>query len=98
MPTLLDKDRTVDLLATEFAAVTSLLAGLADGQWEVGTCLPGWTVHDVVAHLLGTELQLCGRPPPEADVSHLTHMRNPIATANEAWVESLRPLDPAEMA
>jgi uncharacterized protein (TIGR03083 family) len=98
VPTLLDRDRTVELLATEFAAVTSLLSGLADGQWEVGTCLPGWTVHDVVAHLMGTELQLCGRPPPEVDVSHLTHMRNPIATANEAWVESLRPWDPAEMA
>jgi uncharacterized protein (TIGR03083 family) len=98
VPTLLDKDRTVDLLATEFAAVTSLLSGLADGQWDVDTCLPGWTVHDVAAHMLGSELQLCGRPPPDADVSHLTHMRNPIARANEAWVESMRPLAPAEMA
>ena len=98
MPTLVDKDRTVDLLATEFAAVTSLLAGLTDDQWDVDTCLRGWTVHDVVAHMMGTELLLCGRPPPDADVSHLTHMENPIATANEVWVESMRPVAPAEMA
>ena len=97
MPTLVDKDRTVDLLATEFAAVTSLLAGLTYDQWDVDTCLPGWTVHDVVAHMMGTELLLCGRPPPDADVSHLTHMVNPIATANEVWVESMRPVAPAEM-
>ena len=98
MPTLVDKDRTVDLLATEFAAVTSLLAGLTDEQWDVDTCLPGWTVHDVVAHMMGTELLLCGSPPPDVDVSHLTHMRNPIATANEVWVESMRPVAPTEMA
>ena len=97
VPTLVDKDRTVDLLATEFVAVTSLLSGLSDSQWDVDSCLPGWTVHDVVAHMMGTELLLCGRPPPAVDVSHLTHMKNPIATANEVWVESMRPLDPAEM-
>jgi hypothetical protein len=32
VPTLLDKDRTVDLLATELAAVTSLLSGLTDDR------------------------------------------------------------------
>ena len=97
MPTLLDRDRTVGLLTTEFDAITSLVSGLTDDQWDVDTCLPGWTVHDVVAHVMGTELLLSGHPPPGADVSHLTHMKNPIATANEVWVESMRPLAPAEM-
>ena len=33
---------------------------------------------------------LLGEPAPEVDLSHLTHMRNPIAEANEVWVEALR--------
>ena len=35
---------------------------------------------------------LTGEPPPTADLSHLTHMQNPIAESNELWVESMRPL------
>jgi len=97
VPTIVDKDRTVELLAAEFAAVGSLLSGLTPDQWDVASCLPGWTVHDVVAHMVGTELLLSGHPAPDADVSRLTHMKNPIATANEVWVESMRPLPAAEM-
>ncbi len=92
MPTFVEKIPTVDLLRAEFAALADLCSPLSEGQWDQPTCLPGWTVRDVLSHVIGTEAMLLGEPTPVADVTHLGHMRNPIAEANEVWVESMRPL------
>ncbi len=97
MATIVENDQILSLLRGEFHAVTELVSGLSDAEWRTPTCLPGWTVHDVLGHMIGTELMLTGAPAPEADVSHLDHMKNPVATANEIWVESMRPLSGAEM-
>jgi uncharacterized protein (TIGR03083 family) len=97
MPTVVDRDRILTLLGREFTAITTLVSDLTDTQWATDSCLPGWTVHDVLSHMMGTELMLSGQAPPVADVSHLDHMRNPVAEANEVWVESMRPLAGAEM-
>ena len=90
MPTHVDRDQMVPLLREEFAAVLELGEGLSAEQWATPTCLPGWTVQDSLSHLAGTEAMLLGDPAPTVDVSHLTHLRNDIAKANEAWVESRR--------
>ncbi len=97
MPTYVDKQGTVDLLRHEYAAIASLIATLSTRQWETPTCLPGWTVHDVLGHIIGTESMMSGEDPPPSDISHLGHMQNPIAEANELWVESMRPLSGAQM-
>jgi uncharacterized protein (TIGR03083 family) len=97
VPTIVDKDRIVPLLGREFAAVTTLVSDLTDAQWGTPSCLPGWTVRDVLSHMVGTELMLSGSPPPVADISHLDHMKNPVAEANEIWVESMRRLAGSEM-
>ena len=61
------------------------------------TSLPGWNVHDVVAHVIGTESMLQGVATPEADidVSTLKHVRNDIGVLNERWVRKLRGLSHA---
>jgi uncharacterized protein (TIGR03083 family) len=48
-------------------------------------------VHDVVAHIIGTESMLQGIPTPESDVdvTTLDHVRNPIGELNECWVRHL---------
>jgi uncharacterized protein (TIGR03083 family) len=97
MATKIDKQSAVELLRGEFLALGQLGSDLSEGQWATATCLPGWTVRDVVAHVIGTESMLCGEPTPDVDVSHLTHMKNPIAVANEAWVESMRQLSTDEL-
>ena len=97
MATILDKQKTVDLLRHEFAAIAELCATCSDEQWDTPTCLPGWTVRDVVSHVIGTESMLSGIQPPVVDISRLTHMQNPIAEANEVWVESMRTLDGTEL-
>jgi uncharacterized protein (TIGR03083 family) len=97
MPTIVDKPLAVSLLRNQFLAVSALCATLSDDQWDVPTCLPGWTVRDVLSHVIGTESMLLGEPVPSVDVSHLGHMQNPIAEANEVWVESMRALGGRQM-
>jgi uncharacterized protein (TIGR03083 family) len=97
MATFLDKQATVDLLRAEFQHLAELGAGLDDAQWDMATCLPGWTVRDVLSHIIGSETMLLGEPVPASDISHLSHMRNPIAEANEVWVEAYRGLTGAEI-
>jgi uncharacterized protein (TIGR03083 family) len=92
MPTIVEIAPMRDLLRADWAALDQLCAPLSDEQWATPTCLPGWTVQDVLAHVIGTELMLEGVPAPQVDVSHLTHLRNDIARMGEVWVEDLRPL------
>jgi len=97
MATIVNRQATVDLLRNEFTVLGELGASLDEAQWDTPTCLPGWTVRDVLSHVTGTEAGLLGEPVPEVDVSHLEHMRNPIAEANERWVEANRGLTGGEM-
>lgn len=90
MPTIVEIEPMRDLLRADWAALDQLCAPLSDEQWATPTCLPGWTVQDVLAHIIGTELMLEGVPAPQVDVSHLTHLRNDIARMGEVWVEDLR--------
>lgn len=81
----------VSCLFEEWDAIEKLLDELADEDWST-PALPGWTVQDAVAHLVGTESMLSGETPPspDFDVAELDHVRNQIAVANELWVESYR--------
>jgi uncharacterized protein (TIGR03083 family) len=83
-----------DVLAGLFGSwddIDGLLADLPDALWTTPTPLPGWCVHDVVAHVIGTESMLLGIPTPEADGDGTTpdHVRNPIGALNESWVRHL---------
>jgi uncharacterized protein (TIGR03083 family) len=87
----------VPVLIGQWAALGDLLSELAESEWDAETCLPGWRVRDVVAHLIGTEAQLSGETPPDAtvDVRALPHVHNDLAAANELWVQAMRSAPPA---
>jgi uncharacterized protein (TIGR03083 family) len=97
MPTFVDKVQTVDLLRHEYVSIAEMGSALSEDQWDVASCLPGWTVRDVLSHVIGAESLLDGIPAPIVDISHLHHMQNPIAEGNEVWVESMRSLSGGEM-
>lgn len=83
-----------DVLAGLFASwddIDRLLSDLPDPGWTSPTPLPGWCVHDVVVHVIGTESMLLGIATPDADidVATLDHVRNPIGVMNECWVRHL---------
>jgi uncharacterized protein (TIGR03083 family) len=86
------KEPLVAVLTEEWSILDRLLTGLPAESWSRPTCLPGWRVTDVVAHILGTEAALAGESAPESDtdVTALPHVRNEIAVFNEQWVHALR--------
>ncbi len=99
MATQLDKREVLDGLFGSWDDIDELLAGLSDDQWNASTDLPGWRVHDVVSHIIGTESFLMGVPTPEpdCDVSALLHVHNELAAMNECWVRHLYNETPAAM-
>ena len=97
--TKLNKSDVLDGLFAEWDAIVAMADGLSDAQWQAQTPLPGWAVHDVVAHVIGTESMLQGVGTPEADidVSTLKHVRNDIGVLNERWVRKLRGTSAADL-
>lgn len=97
--TILDKADVLPALQASWDAVDQLCSGLSEEQWQAATSLPGWCVHDVVAHVIGVEAMLCGvaTPEPDIDVSELDHVHNQIGVMNECWVRHLRAENGAEL-
>jgi uncharacterized protein (TIGR03083 family) len=94
----IDKEPLVDALTAEWEQIDAVLSGLPDEAWAL-PALPGWTVQDAVAHIVGTESMLAGDEVPsiDIDVSALDHVRNDIGAANERWVSALRSEAPSDV-
>lgn len=73
-------------LRDTWASVASVCAPLTASQWRASTDCPGWDVRAQVAHLMGTESMLLGRPTPPFDGPFGDHVRNDIARFNEHWI------------
>ena len=58
-------------------------------EWDLPSECPGWTVRDVLSHMVGTELSLLGEPAPDP-LSTPSHVHNEVGARNEGWVASLR--------
>lgn len=97
--TRLDKTDVLSGLFACWDAIDGVIGELPEARWSEPTALPGWNVHDVVAHVIGTEsmLQGVGTPEADVDVSTLKHVRNDIGVLNERWVRKLRALSHAEL-
>jgi uncharacterized protein (TIGR03083 family) len=76
----------IGLLSDVWDDVASLCGDLDDAQWKQPTDLPGWSVQDNVAHMIGTEMMLLGENAPLADIGHAPYVRNDIGKFNEQWV------------
>ncbi len=72
--------------------IADVCAGLSPEEWDAETECPGWTVHDNVAHVIGTERMLLGEHPDPgtADGSDPPHVRNDIGKVNEQWIATYR--------
>ena len=80
----------IEQLDRVWGSIVDLLDELDDAEWDLPTELPGWSVRDVVSHMIGTERMLAGHPSPAPPSSFGDHVRNPIGEVNEAWVEERR--------
>lgn len=86
----------VDLFPEERGRLLDLLAGLRRDQWQAPTACAGWTVQDIVAHLVGDDLgrlsaqrdRFASAPDPAADFVDWINQRN------DEWVQAMRRLSP----
>jgi uncharacterized protein (TIGR03083 family) len=83
------EEPVVGLLAEEWEAICALGGQLTDEEWELPSECPGWSVRDVLSHMVGTERSLLGDPAPPA-APEAPHVRNPVGALNEAWVAERR--------
>ena len=84
----------VDQLELVWRSLGDLCDTLGEADWHRPTECPGWSVADQVAHVVGTESMLAGRPSPEpADGHPPAHVHNDIGRFNEAWIERYRAED-----
>jgi uncharacterized protein (TIGR03083 family) len=87
----------VDLLARTWDSIDPLLADLAKDEWKAPTECPGWSVQDVVSHLIDYESRALGRPGPEHEVGELPYLKNPMGVSNEIGVDWRRQFSGAEV-
>ncbi|RPA12803.1 maleylpyruvate isomerase family mycothiol-dependent enzyme [Gordonia sp. OPL2] len=99
MPTtILPIDTVVTALTDEWTVLDDLVTSVTDEQWQAASVLPGWTVADIIAHVIGTESMLDGRAVDSTtDVASLDHVHNPIGEFNEHWIEQFRGSSRAEV-
>ncbi|MEU0586066.1 maleylpyruvate isomerase family mycothiol-dependent enzyme [Streptomyces sp. NPDC006132] len=83
------------LFRPELEALLGLLRGLGPAEWA-RIAVPGWTVHDVTAHVLGDCAARLGHrdPGPFAPGETLEAF---IHRANQEWVERHRDTEPAAL-
>ncbi|MFD0505390.1 maleylpyruvate isomerase family mycothiol-dependent enzyme [Streptomyces chiangmaiensis] len=58
-------------------AISELVQPLVDGEWNRRTPCPGWSVRDVVSHVIGMDCEMLGDPRPihtlPRDLFHVTN-------------------------
>jgi uncharacterized protein (TIGR03083 family) len=91
------QEETVAVLAEEWEAIASLGAELPPTEWSLPSECPGWTVRDLVAHMIGTERSLLGEPEPARPGMAAPHVRNGVGASNEAWVQARRSVAGAQL-
>ncbi len=95
----MNRDELLVTYEESAAAVLELCAGLTDEQWSAQTPCPGWSVADVVAHLIDLESWGVGDPRPVIDIdwSTLPHIKNAVGRVTEVGVVARRGLPPAQL-
>jgi uncharacterized protein (TIGR03083 family) len=72
-------------------AISELVTPLAEGEWNRATECPGWSVRDVVSHIIGLECELLGDPRPIHTLPRdIYHVRDETSRHMEVQVDVRR--------
>jgi uncharacterized protein (TIGR03083 family) len=84
------RDR-VEIWRSACSDLVALARSVDELSWDFPTDLPGWSVHDVMAHCSALECELAGDEPLAAEVdSAAPHIRNPRGVYTERGVVARR--------
>ncbi|MGN2639312.1 maleylpyruvate isomerase family mycothiol-dependent enzyme [Nocardia takedensis] len=92
-----ERERVVGALVGQWRALRELVEGFDPAQWAAPSPCPGWTAHDVLAHIVGTESILDGAQAPEPTGTPAPYVRNEIGALNQRWVDHFRALSDADL-
>ncbi len=85
-----DDAALVDNLDIVWSSLADLCATLSEREWMTDTECPGWSVQDNLAHIIGIESTILGRPAPDYEPARGPHVRNDVGVGNEVWVDWYR--------
>lgn len=72
-------------------AISELVQPLVEGEWNRATPCPGWSVRDIVSHVIGMECEMLGDPRPIHTLPRdLFHVRGEFARYMEVQVDARR--------
>jgi uncharacterized protein (TIGR03083 family) len=80
----------IDALDHTWSSIERTLRPRDEEAYDAATPCPGWSVRDVLSHLIGFELLLQGGSVPTYDGPWPAHVKNPIGEVNESFVEAYR--------
>lgn len=80
----------VDALETTWTSIDTLMRRQPPESYDAATPCPGWSVKDVLSHLVGFEKMLHGEAVPQHHGAWPDYVRNPIGEFNEAFVQADR--------
>lgn len=80
----------VEQLAATWTSIADLGDTLTEDEWKRPTGCPGWSVQDLVSHLIDFEAFALGRPRPEHAVADVPHAKNDMGRINEIGVDARR--------
>lgn len=90
-PAAADDAAHVDRLEEVWSSTARLGDSLSEADWKAPTECPGWSVQDNLAHVIGMEAAILGRPHPDVEERpDAPHVKNDIGRSNERWVEAFR--------
>jgi uncharacterized protein (TIGR03083 family) len=81
----------VDAWTQSIEAISELVAPLPEADWSRATECPGWSVRDVVSHVIGFECEALGDPRPIHSLpSDLFHLKDEFSRYAEIHVDVRR--------
>ncbi|MFI0978094.1 maleylpyruvate isomerase family mycothiol-dependent enzyme [Streptomyces sp. NPDC021093] len=80
-----------DAWSHSIEAISELVKPLVEGEWNRRTPCPGWSVRDMVSHVIGAECEMLGDPRPIHSLpSDLFHITSDLARYMEVQVDVRR--------
>jgi len=83
-------DWIVDALEETWDSIDRLVRPQPPAAYDAPTACPGWSVRDVLSHLLGFEAMLGGASVPEFEGPWPDYVRNAVGEMNETFVQAHR--------
>ncbi|WP_030543604.1 maleylpyruvate isomerase family mycothiol-dependent enzyme [Streptomyces albus] len=81
----------IDAWTHSIEAISELVTPLVEGEWNRATACPGWSVRDVVSHVIGAECEMLGDPRPIHSLPRdLYHVKDELTRYMEVQVDVRR--------